>query len=206
MTDQTSPSYYYYIDPSVNYSLQQPNPLDDLISVYQLTDLSRQVARTNMDGTKAIKLRKSYKNQINDLSGKFTVIPTRENGKGGELAPVMFNNNADMMNQVHRPANMTNDEEWRQMLMNRDSKLFTGNTGIEWNLCSNVLSQFERSYPTEFQNPNIGFQVEDLAFDLDGTGKTGNVSKKRKNKSNGSSMATPNSDTQYDDAKRRRLE
>lgn len=206
MTDQTIPSYYYYIDPSESYSLQQPNPLDDLISVYQLTDLSQQVARTNMDGTKAIKLRKSYKNQISDLSGKFTVIPTRENGKGGELAPVMFNNNADMMNQVHRPANMTSDEEWRQMSMNKDSKLFSGNGGVDWDLCSNVLSQFERSYPTEFQNPNIGFQVEDLAFDLEGTGKTGNVSKKRKIKSNGSSMATPNSDTQYDETKRRRLE
>lgn len=212
MSDQTIPSYYYYIDPSESYSLQQPNPLDDLISVYQLTDLSQQVARTNMDGTKAIKLRKSYKNQISDLSGKFTVIPTRENGKGGELAPVMFNNNADMMNQVHRPANMTDDDEWRQMCMNRDSKLFSGDAGgIDWDLCSNVLSQFERSYPTEFQNPNIGFQVEDLAFDLDGTGKAGNnnnsnMSKKRKNKSSGSSMATPNSDTQYDETKRRRLE
>lgn len=210
MTEQTIPSYYYYIDPSVNYSIQQPNPLDDLLSVYQLTDISRQVARTNMDGTKAIKLRKSYKNQISDLSGKFSVIPTRENGKGGELAPVMFNTNADMMNKVHRPPEMTNDEDWRHMLMDRDSKLFEGTTGIDWGLCSNVLSQFERSYPTEFQNPSIGFQVEDLAFDLDGTGKSGSGgvsgSKKRKNKSSGSSMATPNSDTQFDETKRRRLE
>lgn len=208
MTDQTIPSYYYYIDPTMNYSIQQPNPLDDLISVYQLTDLSRQVARTNMDGTKAIKLRKSYKNQISDLSGKFSVIPTRENGKGGELAPVMFNNNQDMMNQVHRPNGMKEDDEtWREMLMNRDEKLFQGNAGIDWDLCSNVLSQFERSYPTEFQNSNGGFQVEDLAFDLDGTGKNNTLAgKKRKNKSNGSSMATPNSDSQPDDVKRRRLE
>lgn len=209
MTEQTIPAYYYYIDPSINYPIQQPNPLDDLISVYHLSDISRQVARTNIDGSKAIKLRKSYKNQISDLSGKFSVIPTRENGKGGELAPIMFNTNADMMNQVHRPTDMTDDKDWRQMLINRDSKLFESSAGIDWDLCSNVLSQFERSYPSEFQNPSAGFQLEDLAFDLDGTGKSGGSlggSKKRKNKSNGSSMATPNSDVSYDDSKRRRLE
>lgn len=199
--EQTMPAYYYYVDPEVTYQPQLPNPMHELISVYGLEDLSRQVARTNADGTKAVKLRKSYKNQINDLSGKFSMIPNRENGKGGEIAHILFQNNQDMLNQVHRAPEMS-DDQYREAMMNRDEVLFT-QPNIDWNMCQSVLTQFERSFPTEFQNQN-GFQVDDLAFDLDGTGRVGN-SKKRKNKSNGSSMATPNSDVQ-DDLKRRRLE
>lgn len=200
INEQTIPSYYYYVDPEVSYQPQRPNPLDDLISVYGLQDLSQQVARTNADGSKAIKLRKSYKNQISELSGKFSTIPTRENGKGGELSHMLFQNNPDMMNQVRREPGMT-PEQYRAAMINRDSSLFEA-PNMDWNMCRSVLSQFERSYPTEFQN-QMGFQVDDLAFDLDGTGKTN--SKKRKVKSNGSSMATPNSDMQ-EDVKRRRLE
>ncbi|CCF60804.1 hypothetical protein KAFR_0L01940 [Kazachstania africana CBS 2517] len=195
------PSYYYYVEPEKVYEPQQPNPLDDLISVYGLDDLARQVARTNSDGSKAVKLRKSYKNQISDISGKFNTIPTRENGKGGDIANVLFQNNQDMMNQVTRTPNMT-DQQYREALISRDAALFQS-PNLDWDMATNVLSQFERSYPTEFQN-QAGFQVDDLAFDLDGTGKAIN-SKKRKNKSNGSSMATPNSDVQ-EDLKRRRLE
>ncbi|CCK69436.1 Rox3p KNAG_0C03280 [Huiozyma naganishii CBS 8797] len=204
MNEQTMPSYYYYIDPTTTYEPQQPNPLDDLIALYGLNDLSRQVARTNMDGSKAVKLRKSYKNQISDLSGKFTSIPTKENGKGGEIAQILFQNNPDMMNQVTRTPGMS-DEEWRDAQIHRDSALFQEGQGVDWNMCTDVLSQFERSYPTEFQN-QPGFQVEDLAFDLDGSLKSSNSAKKRKNRSNGSSMATPNSDMTQDDLKRRRLE
>lgn len=198
--EQTIPSYYYYVDPEVSYQPQRPNPLDDLISVYGLQDLSQQVARTNSDGSKAIKLRKSYKNQISELSGKFSTIPTRENGKGGEISHILFQNNPDMMNQVRREPGMT-PEQYHAAMINRDSALFEA-PNMDWNMCRSVLSQFERSYPTEFQN-QMGFQVDDLAFDLDGTGKAN--SKKRKVKSNGSSMATPNSDMQ-EDVKRRRLE
>lgn len=201
MNEQTLPSYYYYVDPEVTYQAQRPSPLDDLISVYRLQDLSQQVARTNTDGTKAIKLRKSYKNQIAELSGKFGTIPTRENGKGGDISHILFQNNPDMMNQVYMESGMT-PEQWRMAMINRDSALFD-QPNMDWNMCRSVLSQFERSYPSEFQNQQ-GFQVDDLAFDLDGTGKSSNV-KKRKVKSNGSSMATPNSDMQ-EDVKRRRLE
>lgn len=200
LNEQTLPSYYYYVDPETTYQTQIPNPLDDLISVYGLQDLSQQVARTNTDGTKAIKLRKSYKNQISELSGKFGTIPTRENGKGGEISHILFQNNPDMMSQVHMEPGMT-AEQWRTAMINRDTSLFEA-PNMDWDMCRTVLSQFERSYPTEFQNQS-GFQVDDLAFDIDGTGKS-NV-KKRKIKSNGSSMATPNSDMQ-EDVKRRRLE
>lgn len=200
VNEQTMPSYYYYVDPEITYQPQRPNPLDDLISVYGLQDLSQQVARTNPDGSKAIKLRKSYKNQISELSAKFSTIPTRENGKGGEISHILFQNNPDMMSQVRREPGMT-PEQYHEAMINRDSYLFEA-PNMDWNMCRSVLSQFERSYPTEFQN-QLGFQVDDLAFDLDGTGKSS--SKKRKVKSNGSSMATPNSDMQ-EDVKRRRLE
>ncbi|AQZ15444.1 ROX3 (YBL093C) [Zygosaccharomyces parabailii] len=193
------PPYYYYVDPESTYQTQRPNPLDDLISVYGLQDLSQQVARTNQDGTKAIKLRKSYKNQIQDLSGKFTTIPTRENGKGGEISHILFQNNPDMMPRVRREPGMS-PEQYHAALTNRDRALFE-TPNMDWDVCRAVLSQFERSYPTEFQGQ--GFHVDDLAFDLDGTGKSN--SKKRKVKSNGSSMATPNSDMQ-EDVKRRRLD
>lgn len=200
MDDHISPAYYYYVDPATLYQPQQPNPLDDLISAYGLQDLSRQVARTNPDGTKAVKLRKSYKNQINDLSGKFSVIPTRENGKGGEISHILFQNNPDMMPQVHRTPEMT-PEHWRQLMCQRDAGLFDSQN-MDWDVCQSVLAQFERSFPAEFRAND--FQAEDLAFDLDGSGNA-IKSRKRKNKSNGSSMATPNSDLQ-DDMKRRRLE
>ncbi|EJT42018.1 ROX3-like protein [Saccharomyces kudriavzevii IFO 1802] len=59
--ETTVPSYYYYVDPETTYNYQQPNPLQDLISVYGLDDISRQVARTNLDGTKAVKLRNPTK-------------------------------------------------------------------------------------------------------------------------------------------------
>ncbi|SCU97620.1 LADA_0H07228g1_1 [Lachancea dasiensis] len=200
MDDHYSPAYYYYVDPASLYQPQQPNPLDDLISVYGLQNISQQVARTNPDGTKAVKLRKSYKNQINDLSGKFSVIPTRENGKGGDIAPILFQNNPDMVPQVHKTADMT-PEQWHQLMCDRDAGLFQPQN-MDWDVCQAVLSQFERSHPAEFQAN--GFQADDLAFDLDGSGNTLKP-RKRKNKSSGSSMATPNSDLQ-EDMKRRRLE
>lgn len=196
------PDYYYYVDPTTIYQPQQPSSLDDLISLYGLASISKQVARSNNDGSKAVKLRKSYKNQISELSGKFTVIPTRENGKGGELAHILFQNNPDMLpstNHINRD-NLSHGE-WISQMENRDAALFD-TSNIDFNQCTNVLSKFDRSYPAEFQNQ--GIQPDDLAFDFDGTGKSG---KKRKNKSaTGSSMATPNSDGQQDEHKRRRIE
>lgn len=199
--EDTIPAYYYYVDPETTYQPQAPNPLNDLISQYNLQDISQQVARTNDDGSKAVKLRKSYKNQISDLSGKFPTIPTRENGKGGDIAHILFQNNPEMMAQVARNSGMS-EEEWKMEMANRDMALFQNNN-MDWDMCSNVLSQFDRSFPSEFQN-STNFNIDDLAFDLDGTGRAN--SKKRKiNKSSGSSMTTPNSNDS-DELKRRRLE
>ena len=199
MDESTIPAYYYYINPETIYEPQQPNPLDDLISVYGLDDVSRQVARTNLDGSKAVKLRKSYKNQIADISGRFTTIPTRENGKGGEISSVLFNN-----------ANMGGGSDGVAVVPN----------ALDWDLCEDVVSQFERSYPTEFQNTEGGFQIEDLAFDMEGNppaaagvGVGGKVNtKKRKMNSSGtrsngsSSMATPIGGDFPEDFKRRKLD
>lgn len=198
--ETTAPNYYYYIDPTWEaYEPQKPNPVADLISAYGLEDVSRQVTRTNPDGTKAVKLRKSYKNQIQDLSGRFITIPTRENGKGGEIAHVIFQHNPDMMNDVKMVDGMT-PEEWKESMKNRDVALFDS-PAMDWEVCSKVIGQFSKSYPVEFKNK--GFDPDDLAFDLDGTGAK---IKKRRFRSNGSSIASPNSDLQQDDMKRRRLE
>lgn len=196
----THPNYYYYVDPSLPvYESQQPNPVDDLITIYGLEEVARQVARTNADGTKAVKLRKSYKNQIQDLSGRFITIPSRENGKGGEISHVIFQNNPDMMNQAKLVEGMS-EEEYRDAMMKRDTGLFEP-PQMDWDMCSTVIGQLMKSHPSEFKNS--GFDVDDLAFDLNGTGTK---TKKRKYKSNGSSMASPNTELQPDDMKRRRLE
>lgn len=193
--DSALPSYYYYIDPTAPvYPNQQPNPLDDLISVYGLTDLSKQVTRTNPDGTKAVKLRKSYKNQIQDLSGKFSIIPTRENGRGGDLSQIVFHNQ-DSIDQMSGKNDLS-EENLKHQMINRDLSVFQQ----DWQLYSRLISQFGKSYPHDFKSQ--GFEIEDLAFDLDGSSIK---SKKRKNKSSGSSIATPNSEIQ-DEYKRKRLE
>ncbi|CCE65197.1 hypothetical protein TPHA_0K00630 [Tetrapisispora phaffii CBS 4417] len=199
--DDTIPAYYYYVDPENYYQPQVPNPLNDLISQYDLDDISQQVARTNTDGSKAVKLRKSYKNQIAELSGKFSNIPTRENGKGGEIAQVLFQNNPDMMANVTTTQDMT-EEEYRTAMANRDMALF-GKNNMDWDMASTVLSQFDRSFPSEFQNVQ-GFNIDDLAFDLDGTGRS-NSKKRKVNISSGSSMTTPNGND-IEDIKRRRLD
>ncbi|CDO94395.1 unnamed protein product [Kluyveromyces dobzhanskii CBS 2104] len=196
----THPSYYYYVDPTLPaYEPQQPNPVDDLITVYGLEDMARQVARTNTDGTKAVKLRKSYKNQIQDLSGRFLTIPSRENGKGGEVSHIIFQNNPDMMNQAKLVEGMS-ESEYRQAMMSRDTELFES-PQMDWDMCSTVIGQLMKSHPAEFKNS--GFDVDDLAFDLNGTGTK---IKKRRFKSNDSSTTSPNGDLQPDDLKRRRLE
>lgn len=59
------------------YSLTNPTPLDNLLALYGLEPVARSLARTNPDGSKGVKLRKSYKNHIQDLPGKHQVPPSR---------------------------------------------------------------------------------------------------------------------------------
>ncbi|ODQ82365.1 hypothetical protein BABINDRAFT_164172 [Babjeviella inositovora NRRL Y-12698] len=53
----------------------------DLLSLYSLTDLADSVARFNADGSKGVKLRKSYKGHVMDLPGKHQ-IPKERNLSG----------------------------------------------------------------------------------------------------------------------------
>lgn len=52
------------------YQRSSPTPLDNLLTVYGLESITKSIARTNPDGSKGVKLRKSYKNHIQDLPGK----------------------------------------------------------------------------------------------------------------------------------------
>jgi hypothetical protein len=53
-----------------------PDLKEDLYSLYKLEDLAKSVARTNPDGSKAVKLRKTYKNHIKEhgVSGAFDSV------------------------------------------------------------------------------------------------------------------------------------
>jgi mediator of RNA polymerase II transcription subunit 19 len=55
------------------YSLPNPTPFDNLLSLYGLESIAKSLARTNPDGSKGVKLRKSYKNHIQDLTGKHQI-------------------------------------------------------------------------------------------------------------------------------------
>lgn len=59
------------------YNLSHPSPLDNLLSLYGLEPIAKSLARTNPDGSKGVKLRKSYKNHIQDLPGKHQIPPLK---------------------------------------------------------------------------------------------------------------------------------
>ncbi|RKP30810.1 Rox3-domain-containing protein [Metschnikowia bicuspidata] len=50
---------------------------DNLLSIYGLDEIVQSLARVKNDGTKGVKLRKSYKNHILDLPGKHQVPPAK---------------------------------------------------------------------------------------------------------------------------------
>lgn len=63
------------------YHRSSPTPLDNLLRVYGLESITKSIARTNPDGSKGVKLRKSYKNHIQDLPGKHHI-------PAGKLVPM----------------------------------------------------------------------------------------------------------------------
>ncbi|KAI9049261.1 hypothetical protein LZ554_007108 [Drepanopeziza brunnea f. sp. 'monogermtubi'] len=67
-----------------------PSLLDDLFERYGLNDVAKSVARIHPDGTKAVKLRKTYKNHIKDhgILGSFDAIKN-EVGAPGTLGAMM---------------------------------------------------------------------------------------------------------------------
>lgn len=69
---QSSQLTNYYQE---SYSRSSPVPLDNLLTMYGLEDIAQSLARTKSDGSKGVKLRKSYKNHIADLPGKHLIPP-----------------------------------------------------------------------------------------------------------------------------------
>lgn len=67
---------YPFIDSTHYYKKAEPHPTQNLIDLYSLTGIANSVARLNEDGTKGVKLRKSYKAHIIELPGKHNDIPT----------------------------------------------------------------------------------------------------------------------------------
>lgn len=70
------------------YSPIQPSPLDNLLKQFGLEKTAESLTRTNRDGSKGVKLRKSYKNHISDLPGKHN-IPGPKPIPNGMLDPMI---------------------------------------------------------------------------------------------------------------------
>ncbi|KAF8001768.1 hypothetical protein HF325_004269 [Metschnikowia pulcherrima] len=66
---------YYLIDKDAQYNPPNPSPLENLLLMYDLELIAASLERTKPDGTKGVKLRKSYKNHIQDLKGKHQIPP-----------------------------------------------------------------------------------------------------------------------------------
>lgn len=68
---------YYFIDSNESFPPAQPTLRADVIRMYNIQELAQALTRTNPDGSKGVKLRKSYKSHILDLPGKHN-IPTED--------------------------------------------------------------------------------------------------------------------------------
>ncbi|PVH16257.1 uncharacterized protein CXQ87_004129 [Candidozyma duobushaemuli] len=69
---------YYLIDANgIEIHTAEPSPLDNLLKMYGLEPIAKSLERTKPDGSKGVKLRKSYKNHIQDLPGKHQIPPAK---------------------------------------------------------------------------------------------------------------------------------
>ncbi|KAG7735095.1 hypothetical protein KL948_000661 [Ogataea haglerorum] len=75
---------HYFIDQDAKYEPVRPSFDTDVIRLYGLHPIAQSLARVNPDGSKGVKLRKSYKNHVADLPGKHA-IPTERT-----LSPIVF--------------------------------------------------------------------------------------------------------------------
>ncbi|CCG24577.1 hypothetical protein CORT_0F03530 [Candida orthopsilosis Co 90-125] len=64
---------YYLIESTKKYQPSKPTPLQNLLQLYNLEPVAQSLSRTNPDGSKNVKLRKSYKAHISDLPGKHQI-------------------------------------------------------------------------------------------------------------------------------------
>ncbi|GEQ69338.1 hypothetical protein JCM33374_g3009 [Metschnikowia sp. JCM 33374] len=68
---------FYLIDKDATYNAPKPSPLANLLAMYDLESIASSLERTKPDGSKGVKLRKSYKNHIQDLKGKHPIPPSK---------------------------------------------------------------------------------------------------------------------------------
>lgn len=175
--DDMIPDYFYYIDPQTeSFREPEPNPMDNLISVYGLNDIAQQVARFNDDGSRGVKLRKSYKNQISDVSGHWTSenIPNVEQHGDFQSRIYHYNNS---VNPANGQVDVTRQD------VQQDEALFNVENIDEF---KQTISNFgtQRINPQDF-NPN------QLAFDFQG----GIAGSRRKRSDNGYSGMESNGNT-----------
>lgn len=117
-------SKYYYIDAKQSYETLAPSLRSDVIRLYGLLDIADSVARVNTEGTKGVRLRKSYKSHIADLPGKYTIPKDRT------LSPVICApDNPDMI----RPEMKQFDVEELKRLFNFQKSSINGIPGFDAN-------------------------------------------------------------------------
>jgi mediator of RNA polymerase II transcription subunit 19, fungi type len=66
-------SHYYFVNYNEEFPPLQPSLFDDVIRLYGIDELAKSLARTKPDGSKGVKLRKSYKSHVADLPGKHAI-------------------------------------------------------------------------------------------------------------------------------------
>jgi len=79
------------------YQPSKPTPLQNLLHLYNLEPVAQLLSRTNPDGSKNVKLRKSYKAHILDLPGKHQ-IPEPKTIPIGLMDP-QIDQHPDIINQ-----------------------------------------------------------------------------------------------------------
>ncbi|VEU19545.1 DEKNAAC100406 [Brettanomyces naardenensis] len=121
-TEQNPSSAYYYIDHDEHFDTLNPSLRSDVIRLYGLLDLAQSLARTTPDGSKGVKLRKSYKNHIADLPGKYTIPADRS------LSPIVCTpDNPDMIQPELKPL----DVKYLEKLFNFDKSSINGIPGFD---------------------------------------------------------------------------
>lgn len=101
-------SEYYYVELCMPYEELKPSPKQSLIDLYNLNNIANSVARVNPDGSKGIKLRKSYKSHIADLPGKYANLP-----EGEDVSKIVFKEQHPLDN-----TEQSNQKEIKQFDMN----------------------------------------------------------------------------------------
>lgn len=115
---------YYYVG-SKEHTPLDPSLRTDVIRTYGLLDLAEALSRTKPDGSKGVKLRKSYKNHIADLPGKYT-IPTDRT-----LSPIVCApDNPDIPDPEIKPL----DTHYLESLLNLEKSSINGVPGFDASL------------------------------------------------------------------------